>query len=446
MKPMTFSRRAALGLPLALTLPLGGCGFWDNWFGEEKVPIPGHREPVFASQDLQPQGTGAPQVVLPRPVRNVAWPQPGGNPAHLMGNLEARPALAQIWEAPIGDGGGYRQKILAQPVSQNGLVYTMDSAARVTCFGLNDGARHWRLDTKSEDVRSSNLGGGLSLAGGRLYAVNGVADVLAIDPVRGTVMWRANVKEPVRGGPTIVEGRLFLTTIADRIIALETTAGRELWRYQAINAETAMLGEPAPAYADGLVVAGFASGELTAMRADTGTVVWTDNLVASGLGGPLLDVNSIRGMPVISGNQVFAVGDGGLLVSNDLHSGHRVWQHAVSGEDSPYVAGDWVFVITLDQVLAAIRAPDGVVAWVRPLPRWNNPEKQRNPITWFGPTLAGDRLVLTGSSGDALAISPYNGRILGRQKLSGAAASVQPILVDGTLLLITEDGRLIALR
>ncbi len=316
----------------------------------------------------------------------------------------------------------------------------------MTCFGLRDGAQHWRLDTKSEDIRSSNLGGGLSLADGRLYAVNGVADVLAIDPVRGTVIWRANVKEPVRGGPTIVEGRLFLTTIADRIIALETTAGRELWRYQAVSAQTAMLGEPAPAYADGLVVAGFASGELTALRADTGTVVWTDNLVASGTGGGLLDVNSIRGMPVISGNQVFATGDGGLAVSNDLHSGHRVWQHAVSGEDSPYVAGDWVFVVTLDQVLAAIHAPDGAVAWVRALPRWRNPEKQRNPITWFGPTLAGDRLVLAGSSEDALAVSPYNGRILGRQKLSGAACSVQPVVVDGTLLLITEDGRLIALR
>lgn len=448
---MALSRRAALRLPLALTLPLtlplGGCGLFNGeWFGQEKVPLPGKREPVLGTQELFPAAAGGPPVVLPRPVRNAAWPQPGGNPAHLMGNLEARPSLAQVWEAPMGDGGGYRQKVLAQPVSANGLVYTMDSSANVTCFSLSDGGRHWRMDTKGKGVRSTNLGGGLSLADGRLYAVNGLGDVLAIDPVRGTVIWRANVKEPVRGGPTIVEGRLFLTTIADRIIALETTAGHELWRYQALNAQTAMLGEPAPAYSDGLVVAGFASGELSAMRADTGTVVWTDNLVASGVGGGLLDVNSIRGMPVISGNQVFAIGNGGLAVSNDLHAGRRVWQHAVSGEDSPWVAGDWVFLVTLDQTLAAIHAPDGTVSWVRALPRWRNPKKQRNPITWFGPTLMGDRLVLAGTNEQALAVSPYTGQVLGQQKLSGQAVPVQPVVVDGTLLLITEDGRLIALR
>ena len=438
----TLPRRAALALPLAL----GGCGLWNDWFGEEKIPIPGKREPVLGAENVLTVTSAPAPIQLPPPAQNAAWPQPGGNPAHLMGNLAARPVLSRIWDTPIGAGGGYREKILAQPVCAAGLVYTMDSAAYVTCFGLSDGQRHWRFDTRGKDVRSSNLGGGLSLAGGRLYAANGLGDVVAIDPARGTQVWRTNVKEPVRGGPTIVEGRLFLTTIADRIIALETTAGKELWRYQADNAATAMLAEPAPAFSDGLVVAGFASGELAAMRADTGTVVWTDTLVAPGVGGGLLDVNSIRGMPVISGNQVFAVGTGGLTVSDDLHSGRRIWEHTISGSDSPYVAGDWVFLVTLDQIMVAIHAPDGNIAWIQPLPRWQNEEKKKNPITWFGPVLAGDRLVVTGTDQTALAVSPFTGKILGKQKLPGAAAPLGPVIADGTLLLISEDGRLLALR
>jgi outer membrane protein assembly factor BamB len=441
MRPIT--RRAALALPLALT----GCGLFNgDWFGSNKVPLPGKREPVLAAENVLAITSGTPAVVLPPPVRNAAWPQPGGNPAHLMGNLQARPVLAEVWEESIGASGGYRQKILAQPVSAGGLVYTMDSAARVTCYSLSDGARHWRVQTKDEDTTSSNIGGGLGLADGRLYTVNGLGDVVVLDPGRGTTIWRVNVKEPIRGGPTIVQGQLFLTTIADRIIALETKAGRELWRYQATNAQTAMLGEPAPAFSDGLVVVGFASGELTALRADAGTVVWTDNLVAPTVGGGLLDVNSIRGMPVISGTQVFAIGDGGLVVSNDLHSGRRIWEHPIAGEDSPYVAGDWVFMNTLEQVLVAIHGPDGAIAWLRQLPQYRNEKKKRNPIVWFGPTLTGDRLVMTGTNNEALAVSPFTGQILGRQKLSGAAAPVQPVIVDGTLLLITEDGRLLALR
>ena len=438
----TVSRRATIALPLALA----GCGVWDNWFGEKKIPIPGKREPVLGVADVLAVESGAPKVVLPPPVRNAAWPQAGGNPAHLMGHLEARSSLSEIWEVSIGAGGGYRQKILAQPVVANGVAYAMDSSARVMALGLADGRLHWRFDTRSKNSRSTNIGGGMGLAGGVLYAVNGLGDVVALDAERGTQRWRVNVGSPGRSSPTIVEGRVFLTTIEDRILALEATTGRHLWDYQAANAVTAMLGEPAPAYADGLVVAGFASGELTALHAESGVVLWTDNLVASGMGGGLLDINSVRGRPVISGSRVFAVGLGGLTISNDLHSGRRLWDKMIAGLDSPWVAGDWVFLVTLEQVITALHAPDGVVGWARQLPRWMNPKNQKNPITWFGPVLASDRLVLAGTSRSAIAVSPYTGEILGQQRLSGEAAPVEPVIADGTVLIVTEDGRLLALR
>jgi outer membrane protein assembly factor BamB len=420
---------------------------WNNWFGEaDKPPIPGKREPVLAATNLLTVGSAPPKVVLPPPVLNAAWPQPAGNPAHLMGHLQAKPAIAQAWRAPIGDGGGYRQKVLAQPVVVNGLVYTMDTNARVSAFDLSDGRLRWRADTRAKDARGNNVGGGLGAADGVLFAVNGLGDVVALDAATGVQKWRMNLGEPGRSGPTIVQGRLFVMTIGDRLVALDAAAGHQLWDYKAINAATAMLGEPAPAFTDGLVVAGFASGELTAVRADTGTALWTDNLIASGLGTGLLDIYSIRGVPAISGSRVFAIGMGGMAVANDLHSGRRLWERNVSGLNSPWVAGDWVFVVTVDQTLAAINADDGTVAWAQQLPRWTNPKKQKGLITWFGPLLAGDRLVVAGTSKAALAVSPYSGEILGMQKLPGVACPLQPVIAQGTLLLISDDGLLTALR
>jgi outer membrane protein assembly factor BamB len=85
------------------------------------------------------------------------------------------------------------------------------------------------------------------------------------------------------------------------------------------------------------------------------------------------------------------------------------------------------------------------VAWVTELPRWGNPEKEKDPITWYGPLLAGDRLVVAGTNHQALAVSPYTGEILGRQRLSGAA-SLGPVVAGGTVFVVTDDGRLLALR
>jgi outer membrane protein assembly factor BamB len=327
----------------------------------------------------------------------------------------------------------------------NGLVFTMDSEAVVSAFALATGAKTWRVDTKEKDADSTNVGGGLAVAGDTLYAVNGLADLVALDAATGKQKWRTSIGAPGRSAPTVVEGRLFLTTIEDKLLALAANDGHQIWTHQALATAPSVLGRPAPAFANGLIVAGFSSGELACLRAESGSVVWTDNLGGT-IGSSAADFSAIRGRPAISNGRVLATGMGGLTVAVDLPTGRRLWERQVGGEDSPWVAGDWMFMIAASQDLAAINTADGQVAWVSALPRWETPEKQQDSITWWGPALLGDRLVVTSTTQDALSVSPYTGAILGRQQLSDAASPLEPVVADGTLLVITDDGRLLALR
>ena len=435
------TRRTALLAPLAL----GGCGLWDDWFGSKKTPLPGKREPIVTGNHALTVDDGVPKVVLPPPVRNAAWPQAGGNPAHFMGHLAAGERLAEAWSADMGAGGGYRRKIMAQPVVADGIVYVMDSDAVVSAFDVARGGRVWRFETRQEDDDSTNVGGGLAVDQGTLYAVNGLAELVALDAAKGTVRWRSSFGAPTRSAPTVVEGRLFVITIEDKLLALAADDGRTLWSHQAANATTSVLGRPAPAYAAGLVVAGFGSGEMAALRADSGTVAWTDTLATAVGTSSTADFAAIRGLPATDNSKVYAIGMGGLAVATDLPSGRRLWERDVAGEDSPWAAGPWLFIVSLEQKMAALNRDDGRVAWVTELPRWENPDKQRNPITWWGPLLVGDRLVVAGTNQQALAVSPYTGAILGRQDLSGAA-SLGPIVAEATVFVVTDDGRLLALR
>src|SRR5690349_12501519 len=125
-------RRAALIAPLAL----GGCGLFDDWFGTKKNPLPGKREAILTARRGLSVDEGTPKVILPPIVRNAAWPQAGGNPAHAMGHLAVNERIATAWTAGIGEGGGYREIIMAQPVSADGVVYTMDSDAVVSAHAL----------------------------------------------------------------------------------------------------------------------------------------------------------------------------------------------------------------------------------------------------------------------------------------------------------------------
>src|ERR1700760_5007289 len=167
-KTIAFSRRAALLAPLALT----GCSMFDDWFGTKKTPLPGKRESVFADPRGLVADDNPPKVVLPPAVRNAAWPQAAGNPAHLMGHVAAGDDLKEAWHANIGVGGGYRAILMAQPVVLNNTVFTMDSEGVVSAFALADGKQLWRFDTKPEDMDSTNVGGGLGADGSTLYSVN----------------------------------------------------------------------------------------------------------------------------------------------------------------------------------------------------------------------------------------------------------------------------------
>jgi outer membrane protein assembly factor BamB len=355
----------------------------------------------------------------------------------------------RFWPRPgpgdIGTGGGYRRKILAQPVAANGLIYSMDSKGVVAAFAMASGAQVWRMDTRDKDADSTNVGGGLAVGGDTVYAINGLGDLVALDAAKGAEKWRTNIGAPGRSAPTVVEGRLFLTTIQDKLLALAANDGHQIWSYQALAATPSVLGRPAPAFANGLVVAGFSSGELACLRAESGNTVWTDNL-GGAAAGTSADFSAIRGRPAISNGRVIATGMGGLTLALDLPTGRRLWERQVGSEDSPWVAGDWIFVVALTQELAAISVADGHVAWVSALPHWENTEKQSGPISWWGPSLLGDRLVVAGTSKDALSLSPYTGEILGRQALSGEAAPLEPVVADGTLLVVSDDGRLLALR
>jgi outer membrane protein assembly factor BamB len=436
-------RRAALLAPFALS----GCSSFEDWFGEKKALLPGKREAVFVDRRGLVVDDSAAKVVLPPAVRNANWPQAGGNPAHLMGHLEANDHLAEAWRARIGQGGGYRQIIMAQPVILNGTVFTMDSDAVVSAFSLADGGRQWRVDTKPADVDdSTNVGGGLGADGSTLYAVNGLSSLVALDLASGKEKWRKDIGMPARSAPMIADGRVFVTTIDNRLFAFTAADGRQLWTHQAAEPVTSMLGQPAAAYYRGLVVAGFGSGELACMRADSGTVTWTDGLGASEGRASAADFLSIRGLPVIVNGLVYAISMGGLLVCNDVPTGRRVWERQIAGEDTPYIAGDWMFVISAEQQIAAININDGRISWITQLPRWEDPDKRKNTLTWYGPLLVSDRLIVTGISQDALSLSPYTGEILGHITLSQAAAPTFAVVAGGTVLIVTNDGRLMALR
>ena len=422
---------------------LPGCSYFDDLFESDKPPLPGKRVSVMiTTRGMQVDASYTVPVTLPAPVVNAEWSEAGGNAAHSMGNLSLN-ELTRTWRRSIGEGGGYRRKITATPVVAGGQVFTMDSDGSVSAFDEATGSRRWNTDTQDEKDRSTNVGGGIAVVGNVLYATTGRAEAVALDTTTGKINWRAPLGAPARSAPTIVDNRLFVPTIDERLVALSTADGKQIWTYQASAASTIVLGEPAPAYADGLVVAGFGSGDLVALRADTGTLAWSDSLAAARGRNSLADLSAIRAMPVIVNNVVYAISVGGLLLALDLRSGRRLWEREAAGQNTPWVAGDWLFVLTLDQQVACLNRADGRIRWITQLARYENVERSRDPIYWTGPLLGGKYLYLAGSTDRLTAVNPMTGEVLGEVDLPDNV-SVGLVAAGGKLFVVTDDSSLTA--
>ncbi|MBO6784181.1 MAG: pyrrolo-quinoline quinone, partial [Alphaproteobacteria bacterium] len=85
------------------------------------------------------------------------------------------------------------------------------------------------------------------------------------------------------------------------------------------------------------------------------------------------------------------------------------------------------------------------VRWVTPLGRYEDPEDRDEIVNWSGPVLASDRLIVTGSQGVAVALSPYTGEIIGQIEMPDNV-SLAPILAGQTLYFQTDDAEILAYR
>ena len=82
----------------------------------------------------------------------------------------------------------------------------------------------------------------------------------------------------------------------------------------------------------------------------------------------------------------------------------------MSGTQTPWVAGDYVFVIANGKTMTAVSRRNGAVRWTATLPG----------KMWAGPVLAGGRLLAVSSDGNLASVSAQTGQIFSTSKQGDA--------------------------
>jgi outer membrane protein assembly factor BamB len=390
--------------------------------------------------------TAALPMSLPQAVANTDWTQSGGNATKSMGQLALGNSLASAFTVQAGRGNSLTARLAAAPIYSGGRIYTIDTLGSVRAFDSRNGAQLWASQTPTEKGGTASLyGGGIAFDKGRIYATNGLGFVAALDERNGGIIWKVRPGGPLRGSPTVANDSVYVMSQDNQVYSLKESDGSTNWSNAASLEIAGVFGSASPAVGQGTVVSGFSSGELNAYRYENGRMVWQDALQRTSIRTSVSSLSDIDADPVIDSGQVIAVGQGGRMVALDLITGQRQWELNIAGISTPWVAGDWIFVVTDQAKLICVARQNGHIRWINQLPQFAKAKSKKGEIDYSGPVLAGGRLIITGSNGALIYVDPTTGAFQSQTNI-GAGVSLSPVVAEQTLYILDDRGRLHAFR
>lgn len=150
--------------------------------------------------------------------------------------------------------------------------------------------------------------------------------------------------------PTAVDGLVYFGTPIRFVYAVDAETGKEVWKFEA---GASLCG--APVYDNGKIYFGVHSGEdeFYCVDAKTGEIIWTQ------------DIGWVWGSPNVSDGMVYISGIDGNVQALDAETGHIIWRHRLDRSicSEPAVEGDQVFFGSWDHYLYGMDKKTGFINW-----------------------------------------------------------------------------------
>ncbi len=438
-----FTSYLRIGLFFLALSVFGGCSSVPslsqlNPFKEEEKKLPGERLAVMSVKDAPKIDTTAAKapILLPKPSANQAWTQPGGKPNNAPGHLALSGGLKTVWGVSAGEGSSSDGQLTASPIVYQGKIFTLDTHGQVRAFSASGGKKVWQANmTPENEDEEEGFGGGLAIDNGRLYVATGYGTVAALNPATGKQIWSKALRVPIRNSPTAAGDKLYVVTTEGRFYCLAGPDGVELWTSRGLPENATLLSNASPAVSGDYVIVPYSVGEVVAFQASSGKSVWSETLTRRRRGSSISALSS-PARPVVSNGVVYTVSHSGRMLATARNTGERLWTQNIASSQTPWVAGDSIFIVDVNSRLIALTSKTGKIRWVSELPKAKN---------WSGPVLAGGKLWLVSSAGQMVGADAKTGQVITKRNLD-TPVYISPVVANGRMYVYTDKARLIALN
>jgi outer membrane protein assembly factor BamB len=366
-----------------------------------------------------------------------------GVPPHRLASQQARDVFAPVFTKHVSRPAPFELR----PQEWGGIA--VDEERKIVYAGGDLGVL-WALDgMRGEElwriaVDGAFVGRPLLLEEGkRMLFVTGDGVVTLMDLEARRALWKYEMPGLVPTSPVVAEGLVFLATTRNEVIALAYDSGEWHWEYKrdlptdfSVKGRAGLAYE-APQHASGeagLIYSAFDDGQIAALRADSGDVVWVASVAPTSEDG----VPDADSTPIVDRDaaQLVVAGISTGVIGLDLGTGAEKWRTPIDGVTNVVSAPGlgYIAVSALQGIFGLGLA--GEIRW----------QERVDPGVLSEPVLIDDRFLTSHTEGGLMAFDVQSGELLARFDL-GTGITSQPILArrDHRVYVTTNRGALVSL-
>lgn len=247
--------------------------------------------------------------------------------------------------------------------------------------------------------------------------------IFSLDGANGSVNWaypeKGSAAVVFYAPPLVTDDAIYIGDLANTFHKLDKTSGEEIWSYT--GSQGFYLGQAA--IYDGVVYAPNNDGNLYALDADNGSLLWI-----------FKTSHYLWSQPQIANDTIFIGSMDHFAYAISL-AGEEIWSSELAGAatGAPLLSenGSMLFVGSLGNRMVALDTATGDVVWTF----------ETDQSVWGTAVVSEGKLVFTDTAGNVYIVSAENGESLWHTEISGEIVGGASFIVDG-FIVATQDGQL----
>ncbi|MEE2695158.1 MAG: PQQ-binding-like beta-propeller repeat protein [Pseudomonadota bacterium] len=404
-----------------------------TFFDEDELILPGKRESVFDFEDDIIVKSNE-KIFIGKQKIVESWPQQYQNERNHLFHFESKSTLKLVKKLSLNDIAFDKIDHVTIPVFNNDTIFYADNDYNIYSKDTKTSKVNWKIELENEKDEKLPFIGGFAFHDRFLILTTGLGNVYVLDEKTGKILWSKKLLVQISRPPLVFKTKIFVVSDDNQTFALNLISGQIIWSHVGNLEEVSIIGGSKPIISNNILVVSYSSGEIYALNENDGSLIWFDNITSGNFINKSA-LNDIQSPLTIVDEKVYVPTFSDKFIVYELENGNEVWSLRLSSVNPIVISGESIYLIDTTGRLLCLDKKKGKLMWAVQLKISTGGDE----VTWYGPLLSSNKLLLNNSKGSVLSISPFSGKLLSRVNFSEEFVT-NPIQIDKKVLLISKEG------